>query len=197
MASSYEIYSDSDDDSDNGYNVDDAFINLSIQAEAQDRGNNGQWRYLAYSDRGASIYGNNRTTILPSNQFKLAFNAADEIQCSKFKIEIRHSYNASKRKLRLREDRAFTPAEALAAATPRKFIESFDEYLGSGLKEDETKPWGFDDIVEFIRTDIFMRHHTCSAAELQMYRMPGKHKFDIDFTCIATNIPSFKTCSFR
>merc|ERR1712060_955138 len=77
-----------------------------------------------------------------------------------------------KRKLRLKEDRAFTPAETLAAATPRKFIESFDEYLGSGLKEDETKPWGFDDIVEFIRTDIFMRHHTCSAAELQMYRMP-------------------------
>merc|ERR1712157_443745 len=44
-------------------------------------------------------------------------------------------------KLRLREDRAFTPTEALAAATPRKFIESFDEYLGSGLKEHESKPW--------------------------------------------------------
>ena len=104
MASSYEIYSDSDDDLDNGYNVDDAFINLSLQADTHDRGDSGQWRYLAHSDRGASIYGNSRTTILPSNQFKLAFNAADEIQCSKFKIENRHSYNASKRKLRLKED---------------------------------------------------------------------------------------------
>ena len=60
---------------------------------------------MAHSQRGSLVYISNRTKILPTSQFKLQFNAAELIKLKKDKIEIRHSLNASKRKLNINQER--------------------------------------------------------------------------------------------
>ena len=173
----YEDYSDSDE-SDNGRIDDDDWLQaLSIQQRSATQ-DGGQWTYLAHSQRGSLVYGSNRTRIIPKGAFKLQFNSADEIKLGKARIEIRHSFNASKRKLNIIQDRPLSPTESLMAVVPRDWILSFDNYLESALGEFESKSWCFDDVVVFFVGDIMMRHHTCSAAELRMYGMTEE-----DFKC--------------
>lgn len=70
---------------------------------------------MAYSDRAASVYDNNRTTVRPTDQFKLVFNQADEIQINKARIEIRHSYAQLKELCDLQE---ITYAEGVRLKQP-------------------------------------------------------------------------------
>ena len=123
------------------------------------------------SARLSLVYGSNRTEILPTSKFKLQFNAADKIKLEKAKIEIRHSFNASKRKLNINQERPLSPTESLVAVTLRDWTLSFNNYLESALGSNESKSWCFDDFVVFFIGEISIRHHMCSASELTMYGM--------------------------
>ena len=99
----YEDYSDSEE-SDNGRVDDDDWLQAHSMQRSNVTRNDGVWTYLAHSERGLSVYGSgNRTRLLPTSKFKLQFNAADELKLNKAQIEIRHSFNASKRKLKRKD----------------------------------------------------------------------------------------------
>ena len=104
----YEDYSDSDE-SDNSQ-IDDNDLLQALSNQQQNVTQDGaHWTYLAHSQRSSLVYGSNHTKILPTSQFKLQFNAADKIKLEKAKIEILHSFNASKRKLNINQERPLSP----------------------------------------------------------------------------------------
>ena len=114
----YEDYSDSDE-SDNGRIDDNEWLQALSNQQQNVTQDGAHWTYLAHSQRGSLVYGSNRTKILPTSKFKLQFNAADAIKLEKARIEIRHLFDALKRKLNLNQDRPLLPTESLVAVTPR------------------------------------------------------------------------------
>eukprot|EP00986_Skeletonema_menzelii_P000633 scaffold176_cov69-Skeletonema_menzelii.AAC.1 len=161
MPDSDESVSSSKSDRSHDYesDLDDVYDDSYIgDGDADAGGSDGNWTYAAHSSRGAKLFEGLSTRLTSSDDFELLYNFADPILLDKTKVEVRHSLEAIKRKLRLKDETDMDVVDAFAGAMPEPFLVIFHEWLKAGHDaKNRTLAVSFVDIIEFLRCEMLLR----------------------------------------
>jgi hypothetical protein len=105
--------------------MDDIFENIAA-------GPDDQWTHIAHSSRGSEMYDGLSKRSLPSDEFNLHYNYADEILLAMAKEEVKHLLSAIRQKLRLHPEAKIDAVAAFAGAMPEEFLLKLFQWLKAG-----------------------------------------------------------------
>jgi len=127
------------------------------------------WTYLAWSDRGAEMFGGLSKRRVPDGGFKLEFNPIHKMLLNKAKVKVTNSLAKARAKLNLDNSKDIDHGASFAAVIPRHFVELFHDYLKTSLKPNKKPTWCFSDICAFLHCEATLRFYCASESELQDY----------------------------
>ena len=127
------------------------------------------WVYKCRSKAGSRYCGDLSKRVATAGQFKLLHNPTDEMLLEKWRVESKNALNNIRSTLQIDKDTQIDAAAALAAVTPRHYIELLQRYLLTTIEPGESTTWTFKDLGSFLRCEVLMRLYSTSESELSCF----------------------------
>jgi len=145
--------SDSDDESDYSCTEEELFKLDDVK----------DWTYVAFSNDG-EYFKNQKWSYVPRGDFKLVYEAHDRLLLEQVNDASEHALREARKHLYSVDDgQPLEASECFLAALPKEFLTIFAEWLKTGTREII-----FDELIDFLKCEIYLRSRSCSATELAL-----------------------------
>jgi len=129
----------------------------------------GQWKFLSQSRRGGEMAGNLKSGVF-DDTLKVSYDSVNEVLKDKMLVEVRHSLEQVRKKLKMQNRTPIDAAAAFAGALPFELLHIMKKWL-MDTDSAEGREVTFDDMVEFLRCEIVLRLFGVSSSELSAFDM--------------------------
>ncbi|EJK74683.1 hypothetical protein THAOC_03624 [Thalassiosira oceanica] len=166
----------SDDEDDSSLSSVETDVDLLLQDvidkaanQTDDEPLEGQWKFLSQSRRGGEMAGNLKSGVF-DDTLKVSYDSVNEVLKDKMLVEVRHSLEQVRKKLKMQNRTPIDAAAAFAGALPFELLHIMKKWL-MDTDSAEGREVTFDDMVEFLRCEIVLRLFGVSSSELSAFDM--------------------------